>query len=60
VERCVAQLLIEALAIGVMEAKPEKRTMYLSADGMLPIAFLQGFSPESVRVVLNWDETGRR
>jgi hypothetical protein len=34
------------VAIGVMEGMPEKRTMYLSADGVLPIEFLQGFSPE--------------
>jgi hypothetical protein len=42
----VAQSPIDAVAIGVMEAMPEKRTMYLSADGVLPTEFLQGFSPE--------------
>jgi hypothetical protein len=48
------------VAIGVMEGMPEKRTMYLSADGVLPIEFLQGFSPEQVRVAMNRDEMGQR
>jgi hypothetical protein len=42
VERVIlAQTPIDAVTIGVMEAMPEKRTMYLSADGVLPTAFLQ-------------------
>jgi hypothetical protein len=44
----------------VIEAMPEKRTMYLSADGVLPTEFLQGFSPEQVRVAMNRDELGQR
>jgi hypothetical protein len=56
----VAQTPMDAVAIGVMEAMPAKRTMYLSADGVLPTAFLQGFSPEQVRVAMNWDELGQR
>jgi hypothetical protein len=56
----VGQTPMDAVAIGVMEAMPEKRTMYLSADGVLPTAFLQGFSPEQVRVAMNRDELGQR
>jgi hypothetical protein len=56
----VAQTPIDAVAIGVMEGMPEKRTMYLSADGVLPTEFLQSFSPEQVRVAMNRDEMGQR
>jgi hypothetical protein len=56
----VAQTQIDAVAIGVMEGMPEKRTMYLSADGVLPTKFLQGFSPEQVRVEMNRDDLGQR
>jgi hypothetical protein len=56
----VGQTPMDAVALGVMEAMPEKRTMYLSADGVLPIEFLQGFSPEQVRVAMNRDELGQR
>jgi hypothetical protein len=61
VERVVvAQSQIDAMAIGVIEAMPAKRTMYLSADGVLPTEFLQGFSLEQVRVAVNRDELGQR
>jgi hypothetical protein len=61
VERVIlAQTPVDAMAIGVMEAMPAKRTMYLSADGVLPTAFLQGFSPEQTRVAMNRDELGQR
>jgi hypothetical protein len=57
VERVVvAQTPIDAVAIGMMEGMPEKRTMYLSADGVLSIEFLQDFSPEQVRVAMNRDD----
>jgi hypothetical protein len=56
----VGQTPVDVVAIGVMEAMPAKRTMYLSADGVLPTAFLQGFSPEQVRVARNRDELGQR
>jgi hypothetical protein len=56
----VAQTPIDAVALGVMEGILEKRTMYLSADGVLPTAFLQDFSPEHVRVAMNRDEQGQR
>jgi hypothetical protein len=32
----LVQTPIDAVAIGVMEGMPEKQTMYLSADGVLP------------------------
>jgi hypothetical protein len=61
VERVIlAQTPVDAMAIGVMEAMPAKRTMYLSADVVLPTAFLQGFSPEQTRVAMNRDELGQR
>jgi hypothetical protein len=56
----VAQTPMDAVAIGVMEAMPAKRTMYLSADGVLPTEFLQSFSPEQVRVAMNRNELGQR
>jgi hypothetical protein len=56
----VGQTPVDVVAIGVMEGIPEKRTMYLSADGVLPIEFLQGFSPEQVRVAMNRNELGQR
>jgi hypothetical protein len=37
---------IDALALGVMEGMPEKRTMYLLVDRVLPIDFLQQFPVE--------------
>jgi Plasmid recombination enzyme len=61
VERVVvAQRPIDALALGMMEGMPEQRTMYLSADGALPMAFLQQFPADRVRVAMNRDEVGRR
>jgi hypothetical protein len=61
VERVIlAQTPMDAVAIGVMEGMPEKRTMYLSADGVLPTEFLQDFSPGQVRVAMNRDELGQR
>jgi hypothetical protein len=56
----LVQTPIDAVEIGVMEVMPEKRTMYLSADGVLPTEFLQGFSPGQVRVAMNRNEVGRR
>jgi hypothetical protein len=56
----VGQKPIYMVAIGVMEGMPEKRTMYLSADGVLPTAFLQAFSLEQVWVAMNRDELGER
>jgi hypothetical protein len=56
----VGQTPVDVVEIGVMEGIPEKRTMYLSADGVLPIEFLQGFSPEQVRVAMNRNELGQR
>jgi hypothetical protein len=54
----VGQTPMDVLAIGVMLPEPTVKTMYLSADGVLPTEYLQGFSHERVRVGLNRDEMG--
>jgi hypothetical protein len=36
------------------------RTMYLSADGVLPLAYLRGFAAKRVRVAMNRDPLGER
>jgi hypothetical protein len=56
----VAQTPIDAVAIGVMEHMPERRTMYLSADGVIPVEYLQGFSHERVIVAMNQNGVGQR
>jgi hypothetical protein len=56
----VGQTPTDVMAIGVMEGMPEKQTMYLSVDGVLPTEFLQSFSPEQVRLAMNRDERGQR
>jgi hypothetical protein len=56
----VGQSPIDALALGLMEPMPKVRTMYLSADGMLPLAYLQGFAAKRVRVAMNRDALGER
>jgi hypothetical protein len=43
-----------------MRAEPKVRTMYLSADGVLPLGYLQGFSPKCVRVAMNQDSLGQQ
>jgi hypothetical protein len=54
----VGQTPMDVLAIGVMLPEPTVKTMYLSADGLLPTEYLQTFSHERVRVGLNRDEMG--
>jgi Plasmid recombination enzyme len=54
----VGQTPMDVLAIGVMLPEPTVKTMYLSADGVLPMEYLKGFSPERVRVGINRDEMG--
>jgi hypothetical protein len=44
----------------LMEPMPKVRTMYLSADGVLPLAYLQGFAAKRVRVTMNRDALGER
>jgi Plasmid recombination enzyme len=56
----VGQTPIDVLALGLMEPMPKVRTMYLSADGVLPIEFLQGFAAKRVRVAMNRDVLGER
>jgi Plasmid recombination enzyme len=61
VERVVVgQTPMDALALGLWSPLPDVRTMYLSADGVLPIGYLQGFSPDRVTVAINQDEAGQR
>jgi Plasmid recombination enzyme len=56
----VGQTPIDALALGLMEPMPKVRTMYLSADGVLPLAYLRGFAAKRVRVAMNRDAMGKR
>jgi hypothetical protein len=56
----VGQTPVDALALGLRSPLPEVRTMYLSADGMLPIGYLQRFSPRQMMVAMNRDELGQR
>jgi hypothetical protein len=56
----VGQTPIDVLALGLMEPLPKLRTIYLSVDGVLPLEYLQGFSPKRVRVAMNRDGTGQR
>jgi hypothetical protein len=56
----VGQTPIDVLALGLMEPMPKVRTMYLSADGVLPLAYLRGFAAKRVRVAMNRDEIGER
>jgi hypothetical protein len=56
----VGQTPIDALAIGLIEPLPKVRTMYLSADGTLPLAYLQGLAAKQVRVALNRDAVGQQ
>jgi hypothetical protein len=56
----VGQTPIDVLALGLMEPMPKVRTMYLSADGMLPLAYLRGFAAKQVRVAMNRDALGER
>ncbi len=56
----VGQTPIYVLAIGLMQPEPPVRTLYLSADGALPIAYLQGFGAKQVVVMVNRDAGGDR
>jgi hypothetical protein len=56
----VRQTPIDVLALGLVEPIPKARTMYLSADGVLPMVYLQGFAAKRVRVALNRDGLGER
>jgi hypothetical protein len=39
---------------------PKVRTMYLSADGVLPLAYLRGFAAKRLWVAMNRDALGER
>jgi hypothetical protein len=54
----VGQTPIDVLALGLMEPMPKVRTMYLSADGVLPLEYLRGFAAKRVRVAMNRDALG--
>jgi hypothetical protein len=56
----VGQTPIDVLALGLMEPMPKVRTMYLSADGVLPLAYLRGFAAKRVRVAMNRDALGEQ
>ncbi len=56
----VGQTPIDVLALGLMGPMTKVRTMYLSADGVLPLAYLQGFAAKRVRVAMNRDAVGER
>jgi hypothetical protein len=56
----VGQTPIDVLALGLMEPMPKVRTMYLSADGVLPLGYLRGFAAKRVRVAMNRDALGER
>jgi hypothetical protein len=56
----VGQTPIDVLALGLMEPMPKVRTMYLSADGVLPLVYLRGFVAKRVRVAMNRDALGER
>ncbi len=56
----VGQTPINVLALGLMEPLPKVRTIYVSADGVLPLAYLRGFAPKWVRMALNRDAIGAR
>jgi hypothetical protein len=56
----VGQTPIDALALGLSSPMPKERTMYVSADGVLPLAYLRGSSPKWVRVAMNRDGVGER
>lgn len=55
----VGQTSLDALAIGLMQAEPKVRTMYLSADGVLPIEYLRSFPAKQVRMAFNQDMIGK-
>jgi hypothetical protein len=56
----VGQTPIDVLALGLMEPMPKVRTMYLSADGALPLAYLRVVAAKRVRVAMNRDALGER
>jgi hypothetical protein len=56
----VGQTPIDVLALGLIEPMPKVRTIYLSADGVLPLGYLQGFAAKRVRVAMNRDALGER
>ncbi len=56
----VGQTPIDVLALGLRSPMPKVRTMYLSADGVLPLAYLRGFAAKRVRVAMNRDALGER
>jgi hypothetical protein len=56
----VGQTPIDVLAIGVMQPEPKVKTMYVSADGSLPMDYLKSFSHKRVTIALNRDELGQR
>jgi hypothetical protein len=43
-----------------MEERSGSRTMYLSADGAIPVEYLQSFPSERVMLAMNQDEVGQR
>jgi hypothetical protein len=56
----VGQTPLDALALGLMQTEPKARTMYLSADGVLPVEYLQSVSPKCVRVAMNQGVAGQQ
>jgi Plasmid recombination enzyme len=56
----VGQTPIDVLALGLRSPMPKVRTMYLSADGVLPLVYLRGFAAKRVRVAMNRDALGER
>jgi hypothetical protein len=56
----VGQTPLDALALGLMQAEPKVRTMYLSADGVLPLDYLRGVATGQIRVAMNRDEQGEQ
>jgi hypothetical protein len=56
----VGQTPIDVLALGLMGPMPKVRTMYLSADGVVLLAYLRGLAAKRVRVAMNRGEIGER
>ncbi|NJN49159.1 MAG: hypothetical protein HC805_04415 [Alkalinema sp. RL_2_19] len=55
----VGQSPADVLAMGVMDNPTQERTMYLSADGTLPTAFLQSLEPDQITLRFNRDVQGQ-
>jgi Plasmid recombination enzyme len=56
----VGQTPMDALALGLLEPLPKVRTMYLAADGELPLEYLQGFPAKRVTLAMNRDALGEQ